>query len=127
MIPKVVAVEMAVVEMEPTAPVAEMVVDTAPELGTTVAPEVRLEARVGPLPGASTDVVVCEPVIKEVALICSAPMSETTSSSCGGLEVLNDNLTTRLSLGGWSRGAVQSSGSSYVASTLSSLGLRITE
>jgi hypothetical protein len=44
------------------------------------------------LPGASTDVVVREPVIKEAAPIGSAPMSETTSTCRGGLELLDDNL-----------------------------------
>jgi hypothetical protein len=61
-------------------------------LETIVAPEVRVETRVDPLLRASTDIVVGEPVIEEVALIRSTPMSETTSTSRGGLELLDDNL-----------------------------------
>jgi hypothetical protein len=40
--------EMAVVEIEPTAPVAETAVEAAPGLGTTIAPEVKVETRVDP-------------------------------------------------------------------------------
>jgi hypothetical protein len=53
---------------------------------------VRVETRVEFLPGTSTDVVVREPEIEEVALIRSAPMLETTSTSRGGLELLDDDL-----------------------------------
>jgi hypothetical protein len=117
-----VAVETVAVEMESTTPVAETAVEATPGLGTTVAPEVRVETRVCPLRGASTDVVVREPVIEEAVLIRLAPMSEATSSSRGGLELLDDNFIDRLlSLGEWSLGAIQSSGSRYVASTLRSL------
>jgi hypothetical protein len=91
-IPEVVVMETAAVEMEPTAPMAETVVEAAPGLGTTVAPEVRVEKRVDPLPGASTDVVIREPVIEEVVPIRLTPMSETNSSSRGHLELLDDNL-----------------------------------
>jgi hypothetical protein len=86
-----VAVETVAVEMESTTPVAETAVEATPGLGTTVAPEVRVETRVCPLRGASTDVVVREPVIEEAVLIRLAPMSEATSSSRGGLELLDDN------------------------------------
>jgi hypothetical protein len=117
-----VAVETVAVEMESTTPVAETAVEATPGLGTTVAPEVRVETRVCPLRGASMDVVVREPVIEEAVLIRLAPMSEATSSSRGGLELLDDNFIDRLlSLGEWSLGAIQSSGSRYVASTLRSL------
>jgi hypothetical protein len=44
------------------------------------------------LPGTSTDVVVREPIIEEVATIRSAAMPEVASSSHGGLELLEDNL-----------------------------------
>jgi hypothetical protein len=40
----------------------------------------------------STDVVVHEPEIEEATQIRSAPMLETTSTSRGGLELLDDNL-----------------------------------
>jgi hypothetical protein len=38
------------------------------------------------------DVVVREPIIEDAALIRSVPMSPTTSTSRGGLELLDDNL-----------------------------------
>jgi hypothetical protein len=82
--------------MEATAvgrsPQAETTEGTVPKLGTTVAPRLRMETRVDPLPRASTDVDVCEPIIEEAALIRSSPMPEATSSSRGGLELLDDNL-----------------------------------
>jgi hypothetical protein len=80
------------VEMEPIEPVAEMVAGTTPGLGATVAPELSVETRVDPLLGASTDVVVCEPSIEEVAPIRSSPMPEVASSRHGGLELLDDDL-----------------------------------
>jgi hypothetical protein len=82
--PEAVAMETAAVEMGPRAPVVETAVETAPKLGTTVAPEVRVKTRVDPLPGASMDAVVREPMIEEDAPIRSAHMSEATSSSHGG-------------------------------------------
>jgi hypothetical protein len=91
-IPEAVAMEMTAMEAEPTSLVAEATEGVAPELGTIVGLEVRVETRVDPLLGASTDIVVGEPVIEEVALIRSTPMSETTSTSRGGLELLDDNL-----------------------------------
>jgi hypothetical protein len=84
--------EASTVEMEPAEPVAETAEGTTPELGTTVAPEMRMKTRVYPLPRASTDVVVRETIIEEVAPIRSAPMPEVKSSSRGGLELLDDNL-----------------------------------
>jgi hypothetical protein len=51
-----------------------------------------VEAHVDSLPGTSTDVVVREPKIEEAMPIRSAPMSEATSMSRGGLELLDDNL-----------------------------------
>jgi hypothetical protein len=56
-----VAMEMATVEAEPSALATRVIEGTAPELGTTVAPKVRVETRVDSLPGTSTDVVVREP------------------------------------------------------------------
>jgi hypothetical protein len=51
-----------------------------------------VERQVHPLPGAGTDVVVHELIIEEAVPIRSAPMPEETSSSHGGLELLDDNL-----------------------------------
>jgi hypothetical protein len=53
---------------------------------------VRDETHVDSLPGTSTDVVVHEPEIEEATPIRSAPMSKATSTSRGGLELLDDNL-----------------------------------
>jgi hypothetical protein len=51
-----------------------------------------VEKQVDPLPEASTDVVVREPIIEESALIRLSPMPEAASSRHGGLELLDDNL-----------------------------------
>jgi hypothetical protein len=83
-IPEAVAMETTTVEAEPAAPVAKATEGAAPMLGTSVAPEVGVETRVDPLPGASTDVVVRKLIIEEVAPICLVPMSETTSTKPWG-------------------------------------------
>jgi hypothetical protein len=92
MIPKAVDMETITVEAEPSAPATGVTEGTAPELGTIVAPDVGVEAHVDSLPGMSTDVVVHEPETEETVSIRSAPMSEPTSTSRGGLELLDNNL-----------------------------------
>jgi hypothetical protein len=87
-----VAVEATVVGTEPTEPIVVATEGTAPKLGATVAPELSIETWVDPLPGASMDVVVHEPIIEKAVPIRSAPMPEATSSSRGGLQLLDDNL-----------------------------------
>jgi hypothetical protein len=87
-----VALETTTVETEPAASAAKVDQGAAPELGTTVALEMRVETRVDPLSGTSTDVVVREPEIEETASIRAAPMAGATSTSHGGLELLDDNL-----------------------------------
>jgi hypothetical protein len=47
--------ETTTMEAEPTTPVVVEVERASLELGTTAAPEVRVETRVDPLPGASMD------------------------------------------------------------------------
>jgi hypothetical protein len=84
--------ETATVEVEPSTPATGVTEGTTPMLGIAVAPVVRLEAHVDFLPGMSTEVVVREPEIEEVAPIRSVPMSEATSTSGGGPELLDDNL-----------------------------------
>jgi hypothetical protein len=91
-IPEAVAMEIATVEEEPTTPVAKVIEGTTPEMGTAVAPEVRMETRVDALPRASMDIVVRKPIIEEATPIHLVPMSELTSTSYGGLELLDDNL-----------------------------------
>jgi hypothetical protein len=121
-IPEAVAMESTAMETELAEPVAEMTEGTTPELGTTVAPELRMETRVDSLPGATTDVIVRKPIIEDVELIHLAPMPEATSSSRGGLELLDDNLIdpaiVARSMESWRH---TEQGSRYVASTLSSL------
>jgi hypothetical protein len=51
-----------------------------------------VETHVDVHPGTSTEVVVREPEVQEATPIRSAPMSEATSTSRGGLELLDDNL-----------------------------------
>jgi hypothetical protein len=80
--------EATTVDTRPAEPVAEVTGGTAPEMGTTVALEVRVETRGDPFPRLSTGVVVCEPIIEEAAPIHSAPMSEVTSTS----QLLDDYL-----------------------------------
>jgi hypothetical protein len=79
------------VEMEPAELVAKTTEGSALEMGTTVAPELRVERQVDPLPGADTDIVIREPIIEEVVSIRSAPMPEATLSSHGGLKLLDGN------------------------------------
>jgi hypothetical protein len=84
--------EMATEETEVVLPVVGVTEGTTPELEAAVAPEVVLEARVDALPGASMEVVVRSPEIQDAAPIHSPPMAEATSTSCGGLEPLADDL-----------------------------------
>jgi hypothetical protein len=84
--------ETAIMEMMATEPVAKAATTTAPGLGTTIAPELSAEARVDPYPEASTEVVVREVMIEDATPLRSVPMLETGSSSCGGLELLDDDL-----------------------------------
>jgi hypothetical protein len=92
MILESVSMETATVEAEPSAPATGVTEGTAPELGTAVALDVRVEAHVDSLPGANTDIVVQDLEIEEAAPIRSTPMSKATSTSRGGLELLDDNL-----------------------------------
>jgi hypothetical protein len=84
--------EMAIVETEPVASVVEAAQGAAPELGNTSAFEVRVAMQVNPLPVESTNIVVRKPEIEETAPIRAAPMAGATSTSHGGLELLDDNL-----------------------------------
>jgi hypothetical protein len=51
-----------------------------------------VETHIDAHPAPSTEVVVHEPEVQVATLIRSAPMSEGTSTSCGGLELLDDDL-----------------------------------
>jgi hypothetical protein len=50
------------------------------------------EVRGDALPEVSLEVVVCSPEIQDAEPIRSAPMSEATTTSRGGLELLADDL-----------------------------------
>jgi hypothetical protein len=123
-----VAMETVTEGAEPSTPATAMAEGTASELGAAIAPEVRVETQVDSHLGTSTEVVVCETEVQETAPIHSAPMSEATSTSRGGLELLADNLVDPAVLArNMERCAVQSNGSRYVAGTLSSNVLRSSE
>jgi hypothetical protein len=57
-----------------------------------IAPEATEEVCEDALPELSMDVVVRSPKIKDAEPIRSVLMSETTATSCGGLELLADDL-----------------------------------
>jgi hypothetical protein len=61
-------------------------------LEVTIAPEATEEVRDDALPESSMDVVVWSPEIQDAELIHSASMSETATTSRGGLELLADEL-----------------------------------
>jgi hypothetical protein len=101
------AIETATVGTKTIEPAVEVVTAAAPEADSTVAPEASMKARVDPLGEASTQVVIREVMIEVVALLCSAPMQETGSSSRGGFELLDGNLIdpafVSLSMESWHR------------------------
>jgi hypothetical protein len=106
-IPEAVAMETAAEETVTSEPVVEVVTATAPGSETLVAPEASAEAPVDLQPEASTQVIVREAMIEDVALLCSAPVPETRSTSRGGLELLDDDLIdpafVSLSMESWRR------------------------
>jgi hypothetical protein len=63
---------------------------TGPEV--PIAPETTEEVHDHALPESSMDVVVRSPEIQDAEPIRSAPMSEAAATSCGGLELLADDL-----------------------------------
>jgi hypothetical protein len=80
------------VPVEGVVPEAEMTVGAAPEPAETVALGVTEEVHDDAFPETSMDVVVRSPEIQDMEPICSAPMSETATTSHGGLELLADDL-----------------------------------
>jgi hypothetical protein len=87
-IPEVVLVEGIVPEAEVAAGAATEPV----EIASGVAPGVAEEVCDDVLPESSLEVVVCSPEIQDAEPIRSAPMSEATATSRGGLELLADDL-----------------------------------
>jgi hypothetical protein len=84
--------EMAMEETEVAVSVAGATEGTAPEPKAAVAPKIVVGAHDDALSGASTEVVVREPGIQDVAPICSAPMAEATSTCRSVLELLVDDI-----------------------------------
>jgi hypothetical protein len=79
--------------VEGVVPEAEITAGAASEPAETAAPGVTEEMHDDALPETSMDVVVRSPEIQDAEPIRSASMSETAAASCGGLELLVDDLT----------------------------------
>jgi hypothetical protein len=78
--------------VEGVVPEAEVLEGAASEPEVTIAPEATEEMHDDALPESSIDVVVRSPEIQDAEPIRSALMSETATTSRGGLEVLADEL-----------------------------------
>jgi uncharacterized membrane protein len=77
---------------EGVVPEAEVTTGAASEPAETAAPGVTEEVHDDALPETSMDVVVLSLEIQDAELIRSEPMSETATTSRGGLELLADDL-----------------------------------
>jgi hypothetical protein len=80
------------VSVEGTTPKAVVLEGATTEPEVPVAPEPTEEVHDDALPEASMDVVVRSPEIQDAEPIHLAPMSEAAPTSCGGLELLSDDL-----------------------------------
>jgi hypothetical protein len=80
------------VPVEGVVPETEVPTEAATELAEIAAPEVAGEVRGNALPEVSLEVVVCSPEIQDAEPIRSALMSEATTTSRDGLELLADDL-----------------------------------
>jgi hypothetical protein len=80
------------VPVEGVVPEAEVATGAATEPVEIAAPGVAGEVRGDALPEVSLEVVVRSPEIQDAELIRSAPMSEATTTSRDGLELLADDL-----------------------------------
>jgi uncharacterized membrane protein len=78
--------------VEGIVPVTEVATGAATEPMETAAPRVTEEVHGDALPEVNLEVVVRSPEIQDVELIRSAPMSEATTTSRDGLELLADDL-----------------------------------
>jgi hypothetical protein len=98
--------------VEGVVPEAEMTAGAASEPAETAAPGVTEEVRDDALSETSMDVVVRLPEIQDAEPIRSAPMSDTTAASHGGLELIADDLInpTTVARNTWSRCAGLSNG-----------------
>jgi hypothetical protein len=80
------------VPVEGVVPEAEVATEAATELAEVAAPGVAEEERDNALPEVNLEVVGRSPEIQDAEPIRSAPMSEATTTSWGGLELLADDL-----------------------------------
>jgi uncharacterized membrane protein len=80
------------VPVEGIVPEAEVITEAATEPVETAAPGMTEEVCDDALPETSLDVVVRSSEIQDAEPIRSAPMSEATTTSCDGLELLADDL-----------------------------------
>jgi hypothetical protein len=92
MIPEIVVVETVAGEVEGVVPVAGLPEGAAPGPEAPMASEDIQGVHVDVLPETSMDVVVRSPEIHDAEPIRAAPMSETTTTSRDGLELLADDL-----------------------------------
>jgi hypothetical protein len=81
-----------VVPVEGVLPEAEMTTGGASKPTETAAPGMTERVHDEALPKTSMDVVVRSPEIQDAEPIRSAPMSKAAATSCGGLELLADDL-----------------------------------
>jgi hypothetical protein len=91
-IPEAVAMETATEEVEIAVSAAGVLEGAVPNLEALVAPEVTTGIHVDVLPESSMDAVVRSPEIQDAEPIRAAPMSEATTTSRDGLELLADDL-----------------------------------
>jgi hypothetical protein len=80
------------VPVEGVLPEAKMTTGGASKPTETAAPGMTERVHDEALPETSMDVVVWSPEIQDAEPIRSAPMSEAAATSCGGLELLADDL-----------------------------------
>jgi hypothetical protein len=78
--------------VEGVVPETEVAIEAATELAEMAAPGVTEEGHGDALPEVNLEVVVRSPEIQDAEPIRSAPMSEATTTSRGGLKLLADDL-----------------------------------
>jgi hypothetical protein len=98
-IPEVVAMETTTVEAATAEPAVEQT--------TTSARKPKVQTQVESQPGLSSKAMVREAMVEDATPLRSAPMPETGTSSCGGLELLDEELidptVVALNLESWRR------------------------
>lgn len=98
-IPEVVAMETTTVEAATAEPAVEQT--------TTSARKPKVQTQVESQPGLSSKAMVREAMVEDATPLRSAPMPETGTSSCGGLELLDEEMidptVVALNLESWRR------------------------